>query len=74
MVMATLIYSGVLYNAFALLIKVPAVAVGDVQQLKYLKKIRIIGIVLIKCILLNILSGALVAGIDAGKAYDYVLI
>lgn len=65
--MATIIYSGVVYNAFTLLIKPIPVDAIDVNQLKYLRKIRIIGLVMIKCILLNILSGALVAGIDAGK-------
>ncbi len=28
---------------------------------------RIIGLILVKCILIQIFSGALVAGIDAGK-------
>jgi cytochrome c oxidase assembly protein subunit 15 len=65
--MATIIYSGVVYNAFTLLIKPIPVDAIDVAQLKYLRKIRIIGLIMIKCILLNILSGALVAGIDAGK-------
>lgn len=32
-----------------------------------MKKLRIIGIIMIKCLILNILSGAIVAGIDAGK-------
>lgn len=31
---------------------------------------RIIGLIVVKCILINILSGALVAGIDAGKVYN----
>jgi heme A synthase len=65
--MATVIYSGILYNAFTLLIKPVAVNANDLEQLKYLKKMRIIGLILVKCLLLNIFSGALVAGIDAGK-------
>jgi heme A synthase len=65
--MATFIYSGILYNAFTLLIKPAAVNANDLEQLKYLKKMRIIGLILVKCLLLNIFSGALVAGIDAGK-------
>lgn len=67
LMMATMIYSGVLYNAFTLLIKPIAVEASDVKQLKYIRKLRIIGLIMIKCILLNIFSGALVAGIDAGK-------
>lgn len=31
---------------------------------------RIIGLILVKCLILNIFSGALVAGIDAGKVYN----
>ena len=65
--MATMIYSGVLYNAFALLIKPVPIDVSDAKQMKYLRKMRIIGLVLIKCMLLNIISGAFMAGIDAGK-------
>lgn len=67
LMMATAIYSGILYNAFTLLIKPAPVDPNNLQQIKYLRKLRIIGIVMIKCLLLNILSGALVAGIDAGK-------
>ncbi len=40
---------------------------ADINKLKYLRKVRIIGIVMIKFLMLNIFSGALVAGIDAGK-------
>jgi hypothetical protein len=36
------------------------------MKIAYLRKIRLIGIVLVKCLLLNIFSGALVAGIGAG--------
>ena len=36
------------------------------MKLQYLKKVRLIGIVLIKCLILNIFTGALVAGIGAG--------
>jgi cytochrome c oxidase assembly protein subunit 15 len=67
LMMATAIYSGILYNAFTLLIKPTPIDPNNLEQIKYLKKMRIIGIVMIKCLLLNILSGALVAGIDAGK-------
>lgn len=67
LMMATAIYSGILYNAFTLLIKPAPVDPSNLQYIKYLRKLRIIGIVMIKCLLLNILSGALVAGIDAGK-------
>jgi cytochrome c oxidase assembly protein subunit 15 len=67
LMMATAIYSGILYNAFTLLIKPTPVDPNNLEQIKYLKKMRIIGIVMIKCLLLNIISGALVAGIDAGK-------
>jgi cytochrome c oxidase assembly protein subunit 15 len=67
LMMATAIYSGILYNAFTLLIKPIAIDPNNLEQLRYLKKMRIIGIVMIKCLILNIMSGALVAGIDAGK-------
>jgi hypothetical protein len=36
------------------------------MKIAYLRKIRMIGIVMIKCLLLNIFTGALVAGIGAG--------
>jgi len=67
LMMATFIYAGVLYNAFVLLIKPTPIDAADISQLKYLRKMRIIGLILVKCVLFNILSGALVAGIDAGK-------
>jgi cytochrome c oxidase assembly protein subunit 15 len=67
LMMATAIYSGILYNAFTLLIKPTPIDPNNLDQIKYIKKMRIIGIIIIKCLLLNILSGALVAGIDAGK-------
>jgi hypothetical protein len=31
---------------------------------------RLLGIVMIKCLILNILTGAFVAGIDAGRMYS----
>ena len=40
------------------------------MKLAYLKKMRLIGIVLLKCLLLNIFTGALVAGIGAGDVYN----
>lgn len=39
----------------------------DSVKVRYLKSLRIIGIVMLKCIILNILTGAFVAGIDAGR-------
>ena len=65
--MATTLYAGLIWHAFTLLIKPLDVNSEDLARLKYLRKIRIIGVVMIKLILLNIMSGALVAGIDAGK-------
>jgi cytochrome c oxidase assembly protein subunit 15 len=35
-----------------------------------MRNIRILGIILIKCLILNILTGAFVAGIDAGRMYN----
>ena len=67
LMMATTIYSAVLWHSFSLLIKPIAVDAADEKKLKYLRKIRILGIVLVKCLLINIFTGALVAGIDAGK-------
>jgi heme A synthase len=65
--MATMLYSAVLWHSFKLLIKPIETDLADVNKLKYLRKVRIIGIIMIKFIMLNIFSGALVAGIDAGK-------
>ena len=67
LMMATTIYSALLWHSFSLLIKPIVVDPNDHARYKYLKKIRLLGIVLIKCLLLNIFTGALVAGIDAGK-------
>jgi len=67
LMMATAIYSGILYNAFTLLIKLTSIDPNNLEQIKYLRRMRILGLVIIKCLLLNIFSGALVAGIDAGK-------
>lgn len=68
--MATLLYSGLLWHSFALLIPATAVEASDLAKLKYLRSIRILGIVLIKCLVLNLLTGAFVAGIDAGRVYN----
>jgi len=73
LLMATTIYSAVLWHAFSLLIKPPQFDPNDANdklKIKYLRKIRIIGIIMIKCLILNIFTGALVAGIDAGKVYN----
>ena len=40
------------------------------MKIAYLKKMRLIGIILLKCLLLNIFTGALVAGIGAGDVYN----
>lgn len=68
--MATALYSGLIWNAFALLIKPIAVDPSETAKLKYVKDIRILGIVLIHCLIFNIITGAFVAGIDAGKVYN----
>jgi heme A synthase len=39
----------------------------DIAKIKYLRSLRIIGIIMVKCLILNILTGAFVAGIDAGR-------
>lgn len=66
--MATFIYIGLFYNSLKVLM--PTVAGMDASEWGRVKNIRLFGILLIKCILLNIFSGALVAGIDAGKVYN----
>ena len=66
LMMATTIYSALIWHAFSLVIKPINVAPTDVVKITFLKKIRFIGIILIKCLILNIFSGALVAGIGAG--------
>jgi cytochrome c oxidase assembly protein subunit 15 len=65
--MAATLYSGLIWHAFSLLIEPIAVDAQDAARLKYLRSVRLIGIVLIKCLILNILTGAFVAGIDAGR-------
>lgn len=67
LMMATTLYAGLLWQAFSLLIEPLKVEAHDTFKLRYMKNIRIIGIFMIKCLLLNIFTGALVAGIDAGK-------
>jgi cytochrome c oxidase assembly protein subunit 15 len=67
LMMATTLYAALLWHSFCLLIKPVAVEATDAVQLKNLRRSRIIGILLIKCLILNIFTGALVAGIDAGK-------
>lgn len=62
--MATFIYMGLFYNSLALLFANPATGSFNLAGIK---NIRFISIILLKCLLLNIFSGALVAGIDAGK-------
>lgn len=64
--MATTLYSALLWHSFCLLVKNPEVLEHELNKVAYLKRIRIIGIVLVKCLLLNIFTGALVAGIGAG--------
>lgn len=68
--MATTLYAGLIWNSFQLLIKPTEVDAGDTAKLKYLRGLRITGIILIKCLILNILTGAFVAGIDAGRVYN----
>lgn len=68
--MATALYSGLIWNAFTLLIKPTVVDPSDVSKLKYIKNIRVLSIVLIHCLIFNIITGAFVAGIDAGKVYN----
>jgi heme A synthase len=64
---ATTIYVTLLWHSFSLFIKPIVIESHEILKIQYLKKIRIIGIVLLKCLLLNIFTGALVAGIDAGS-------
>lgn len=66
LMMATTIYSALLWHSFCLLIRPAPVESYEILKIAYLKKIRLIGIVLLKCLLLNIFTGALVAGIGAG--------
>lgn len=66
LMMATTLYSALLWHSFILLVKPTVVEPHEILKLAYLRKIRMIGIVLLKCLLLNILTGALVAGIGAG--------
>jgi cytochrome c oxidase assembly protein subunit 15 len=67
LMMATTIYAALLWHSFHLIIKPIEVNQSDVNKIAYLKKVRRVGIVLLKFVLLNIFTGALVAGIDAGS-------
>jgi cytochrome c oxidase assembly protein subunit 15 len=67
--MATTLYTGLLWQSFSLLIEPTQVEAHDHARLKYLRSIRLIGIVLIKCIIINLLTGAFMAGINAGRVY-----
>lgn len=68
--MATLLYSGLLWNAFSLLIAPSQIDPSDVEKIKYLRRLRFFGIGLLHCLFFNILTGAFVAGIDAGRVYN----
>jgi len=70
--MAATLYTGLIWQSFSLLIQPTQVDAQDLAKLKYLRSIRIIGIILIKCLILNLLTGAFVAGIDAGRVYTSV--
>lgn len=68
--MATTLYAGLMWNAFSLLLRPIVVDAADAVQLRYMRRLRVTGIILIKCLILNIMTGAFVAGIDAGKVYN----
>lgn len=69
LLLATSFYSSLLWNSFCLLIKPVIVDDTDATRLRYLRKIRWIGIVLVNCLLLNMMMGSVAVGIDAGKVY-----
>lgn len=64
---AIVIYSLLLWNSMNLLL--PAQILSQIQ-LKNVKSVRRMALLLIHCIGLNLLSGVGVAGIDAGKVYN----
>lgn len=65
--MATFIYTGLLWNTFAVLGNISPAAVEALPQIK---RVRLIALLILKCLFFNIFTGALVAGIDAGKVYN----
>ncbi|EGR29070.1 hypothetical protein IMG5_163600 [Ichthyophthirius multifiliis] len=67
--MGTLLYSGLLWNALNLLRK-PQEHILNAQSIHSTLKLRSLLIGLIHVIALNIISGATVAGLDAGKGYN----
>jgi len=67
--MAATLYTGLIWHSFSLLIAPTPYEHADPIKMKYLRSIRIIGIILIKCLILNLATGAFVAGIDAGRMY-----
>lgn len=68
LMMATVIYMGLFYNGLKVLAGNPSPL--SETSAKSVRGVRLLGIILIKCLLLNIFTGALVAGIDAGKVYN----
>jgi heme a synthase len=68
--LATTLYSGLVWSAFSLLIPATKIDPSDTASLKYHRNLRLLGIILVKCLILNILTGAFVAGIDAGRVYN----
>ena len=67
LMMATFIYTGLLWSCFGVLSNFKA---ANVEAIPQIKRTRLIAILIIKCLFLNIFTGALVAGIDAGKVYN----
>lgn len=66
---ALVIYGGLLWNGLTLIRK-PQELLLKPEHLKGNKTLRFLGIMLLHCIALNTLSGACVAGIDAGKVFN----
>lgn len=64
--MAVLLYSGLVWNGLTLVRK-PQQAALSLSNIKSNSTMRILCIGLLHFIALNIMSGAVVAGIDAGK-------
>ena len=67
LMMATFIYTGLVWNSFAVLLTLPSCSADAMPQTK---RVRLIALIMIKCLFFNIFTGALVAGIDAGKVYN----
>lgn len=66
---AMIIYGYALWHGLTL-VRNPAEATWNIRNLKNMKSLRRYGLILVHLLALNISSGSIVAGIDAGKVFN----